>query len=423
MKITRIALLMIISIHPAASRADDSELPQQVQSALQLNARAMTDLTISGIYKRQILDPAGNVLAKLGTLESEEEFTRPTEFELRLQGAKIYESVRYPINKDRSEYQLDELSFDGTKYFSGSVNPRAPNQQTLLRITGPANIQEEDRKRSEREMLFQLWYLNEAGFGGPEHAGELGRSIESLVLERSAYGRIESVKIVGQENQKLVEVVVSYPEPWASSATIPIESDESIQRFVGDSKKLQVRIERERRHLRGQKRINRYLLDSVLGYAVREKWESRATGAVLFHTTNSEFHQIEAGGVWLPHRCKVASYAYSTAPEYTSPEPLYSTEFQITKIQQSTLPDEQFRLWYGHPGDRVTDFTHASATPSRPYNYIVPASLESGLVGSKKVIWIILFNLLLAMILVLVVYSRSRNATPSKTSHTPNRST
>jgi hypothetical protein len=427
MKITRIALPVIVVMLPAAivvmlpaaSRADDSALPQEVRAALQKNARALTDLTIAGTYSRRMLAPAGKALAALGTLESEAEFTQPIKFELRLQGAKIYESIRSSRTKYQSEDQLDEICYDGTKYYSGSVDASGPDKPALLIITAPAILQEEDRTRTP-EAPFLLWYLVEAGFSGPDHAGELGRSIESLVLARSAHGRIESVKAVGQESQKLVEVVVAYPEPWASSATIPIENDDSIQKYVGDSKKLQVRMERERRQLRGQKRLDRFLLDGALGYAVREKWESRAaSGAVLFHTTNSDFQQVEPGGVWLPRRCEVVSHAYATAPVYTSPKPLYATEIQIEKIERTTLSDEQFRLWYDRPGARVTDHTHSRATAGRPYNYIVPASLEgvAKAGSSKRALIIIIANGLLAAILVWVVYARSRRGARAGAGH------
>jgi hypothetical protein len=410
MKIARIALPVIVVMLPAPLRADDPALPQEVRAALQKNARALTDLTIAGTYSRRMLAPAGKVLAAFSALESEASFTYGVKFELRLQGAKIYESFHLAPNRLHSADEVTERCYDGTKYYSGTVDWSHLDKPPLLRITGPAIIQEEDRARSSHETPFLLWYLVEAGFRGPAHGGELGRSIESLVLARSADGRIESVKAVGQESQKLVEVVVAYPEPWTSSATIPIEDDESIQRLVGDWKKLRIRLERERRQLRGQKRLDRFLLDGALGYAVREKWESRAaSGAVLFHTTNSDFQQVEPGGVWLPRRCEVVSHAYYTAPAYTSPEPLYATEIQIEKIERTPLSDEQFRLWYGRPGAKVTDHTHPSAAPGRPYNYIVPVPLQGVTqAGSKLTLIIIIANVLVIAAIVAVLYARSR---------------
>jgi hypothetical protein len=409
MKITRIALLVIVVMFPAPLRADDAALPQEVRAALQKNARALTDLTIAGTYSRRMLAPAGKVLASLGTLESEATFTYGVKFELRLQGAKIYESFHLAPSRLHSADELNERCYDGTKYYSGTVDWSHPDKSPILRITGPAIIQEEDRARSSHETPFLLWYLVEAGFRGPDRAGELGRSIESLVLARSADGRIESVKAVGQESQKLVEVVVAYPEPWTSSATIPIENDVAIQRYLGDSKKFHIRLERERRQLRGQKRLDRFLLDGALGYAVREMWESRAaSGAVLFHTTNSDFQQVEPGGVWLPRRCEVASHAYYTSPAYTSPEPLYATEIQIEKIERAPLSDEQFRLWYGSPGAKVTDHTHANAAPGRPYNYIVPVPLQGVTQAGSKLALIIIANVLVIAAILAMLYARSR---------------
>jgi hypothetical protein len=424
MKITRIVLPVIVAMLPAPSRADDPVLPQEVRAALQKNAQALTDLMIAGTRSRRMLAPAGKALAALGTLESEAEFTQPVKFELRLQGAKIYESFRFPRTRGQLEDELNEFCYDGTKYYVGAVDTSSPDGPARLIITGPAITQEEDRTRSTPDTPFELWYLVEAGFSGPSRAGELGRSIESLVLARAAAGGIESVKAVGQESQKLVEVIVAYPEPWASSATIPIENDESIQKYVGASKQLQIRAERERRQLRDQKRLTRFLLDGAMGYAVREKWESRAaSGAVLFHTTNSDFQQVEPGGVWLPRRCEVVSQAYDTRPAYASPEPLYATEFQIEKIERTTLSDEQFRLWYGRAGARVTDHTNPRAAPGRPYNYIVPASLQDiARAGLGKRAWIIIaVNVLVIAAIVVVLYARSRVSARANGGHTPDR--
>lgn len=420
MKITRIALPVIVVLLPAPSRADDPALPREVRAALENNARTLSDLTIAGTRSRRMLAPVGKTLAALGTLESEAEFTQPIKFELRLQGAKIYESIRYTRNPYQPPGELNESCYDGTKLYSGTVDTSGPEIPARLRITGPAALQQEDRTRSASESPFELWYLVEAGFSGPGHLGELGRPIESLVLARSAGGRIESVKAVGQDSQKLLEVVVSYPEPWASSETVPVEDDEIFQSYRGESRKLQMRMERERRQLRGQKRLDRFLLDGALGYAVREKWVSRAaSGAVLFHTTNSDFQQVEPGGMWLPRRCEVVSHAYYTAPLYTSPEPLYATDVQIEKIERTTLSDEQFRLWYGRPGSMVTDHLHPNATPRSPYNYVVPASLPGVEVGSRKIPFILIANVLVVAAIAVVVYVRSRRSAGASAGHTP----
>jgi hypothetical protein len=427
MKPTRIVLLVIVVLLPAASRAEGPALPKDVRAALETNARSLTDLTIAGSRSRRMLAPAGKVLAALGTRESESEFTQPVKFELRLQGAKVHESFRFPASQYQSGNGLDEHSYDGTKYFTGSIDTSGPEKPASLLITAPAILEAEVRSKASQGMDFELWYLFEAGFSGPVHGSEIGRPIQSLVLARAAAGRIESVKDVGQGGQKLLEVVVAYPEPWASRATAPIEKDDFIQNFRGESRLLQIRMERERRQMWGQKRLVRFRLDAGMGYAVREKWESRAEGgAVMFHTTNSDFQQVEPSGLWLPRRCEVASHAYETAPRYTSPAPLYATDIQVDKLERTTFSDEQFRIWYGRPGARVSDYTHARATPGRPYSYVIasplqdPDASQAGFSGkSHRWLFVVGLNALMAAILVSVLYVRSRRRPRGSIGHSP----
>jgi hypothetical protein len=405
MKITRIVLLVIVVLLPTASRAEGPTLPQDVRAALETNARSLTDLAIAGSRSRRMLAPAGKVLAALGTNEDESEFTQRVKFELRFQGAKVHESIRYPASRYQSGNGVDEHSYDGTKYYNGSLDTSVPATPGNLSIQRAASME-------SRGMDFELWYLFEAGFSMPIRGSEMGRPIQSLVLARAAAGRIESVKDVGQSGQKLLEVVVAYPEPWASRAAAPVEKDQSIQTLQGDTKQLQARIERERRQQAGQRRLCRFLLDGGMGYAVREKWESRSEGgAVMFHTTNSDFQQVEPSGLWLPRRCEVASHAYATAPQYTSPAPLFATDIQVDKLERTTFSDEQFRVWFDHPGIWVGDATDPKSTPGRPYTYhttsgqplVVNSALET-----KRWLFIGVNALLVVVIFGSLLYARSR---------------
>jgi hypothetical protein len=416
MKITRIVLLGLVVLLPAPSRADAPALPDDVRAALETNARSLDGLAIAGTRSRRMLAPAAKALAALGTGESESDFTQRVKFELRLQGTKIHESFRYPPSAYQSGNGVDERSYDGTKYFTGTLDNSKPVTPGTLMIQRAAGME-------SRGMDFELWYLFEAGFSGPVRGSEMGRPIQSLVLARAAAGRIESVKDVGKDGQKRLEVVVAYPEPWASRATAPVEKDDFIQNFRGETKQLQARIERERRQLWGQRRLCRFLLDGGIGYAVREKWESRADGgAVMFHTTNSDFQQVEPGGVWLPRRCEVVSHVYETAPRYTSPEPLYATDIQVEKLERTTFSDEQFRIWYGRPGARVSDYTHPKATPTRPYSYVIASPLEdpdASQAMSHRWLFVIALNALMTGILASALYVRSRRRARGGVGHTP----
>ena len=423
MKIARVVVLVLATLPTAPLRADAPGLPDDVRAALEKNARSLSDLRIVGTRGRRMLAPAREALKALGTRQSEASFTQLMKFELRIQGAKLYESTSYPPGKYHSGDDLIEHAYDGTKHYSGSLNTSDSGQIVTLRITEPAIHEAKDETKATQGIIFEFWYLVEAGFNGADSGSEMGRPIESLVLARAAAGRLESVKGVGQGGQKLLEVVVAYPEPWASRATGPIEKDPSLQVFTGKSKEFLMGIERERRQLVGQWRLCRFLLDGGMGYAVREKWESRsAGGAVMFHTTNSDFQQVEPGGVWLPRRCEVVSHALGTAPRYISPEPRYATDIQIEKIERTTFSDDQFRIWYGQPGARVTDYTHPKATPGHPYDYVIAAPLQDpgrgGFAVNNRWLFIIALNSLVVAILVLAWYLRSRPHAQGGVGHT-----
>jgi hypothetical protein len=406
MKTTRVVLLVLVVLLPASSRADAPALPDDVRAALEKSARGLDDLLIAGTRSRRMLAPAEKTLAALGTHETEAEFTQWMKFELRLQGAKIYESFRFPPSDYRSGNGIDEHSYNGTKYFFGAFDP---GNTKILTIKNPAVLEAEQRKSASQMVFFDLSYLLEAGFSRPNDVS--GRPIQSLVLARAAAGRIESVKDVGRDGQKLLEVVVACPEPWASQATAPVEKDEYLRNLKGDSSQLQMRIERERRQQLGERRLSRFLLDGGMGYAVREEWESRAEGgAVMFHTTNSDFQQVEPGGVWLPRRCEVVSHAYDTAPRYTSPEPLYATDIRVEKLERTRFGDEQFRIWYDHPGIPVEDYTDPKAAPGRPYTYVTttgkPLEVNSSF-ASRRWLVIVGVNALLAVVVAFGLYVRS----------------
>ena len=210
---------------------------------------------------------------------------------------------------------------------------------------------------------------------------------------------------------------------FRSTRTDPVEQDPKFLRLLGGTDKLQMRIERERRQLVGQRRLCRFLLDGGMGHAVREKWESRMeTGALMFHTKNSDFEQVEPGGAWLPRHCEVESYAYHTAPLYTSPKPLYATVIHVEKFERTPFSEDAFRLWYDSPGLSVQDYTNAKSNVTNPLMYKVmsPAdALDASSGGSflvRKRTWFVLLNILMAGILGTVVYARSRRKGVARTS-------
>jgi hypothetical protein len=413
------AILMAIALQPSDAPRDTKPpvLPGEVRTALEKNAKSFDNLLISGARSQRMLAPAETVLKAIDTREPESTFTQSVRFELRFQGAKFRESLRYPQGKYHSGNDVWEKSFDGTRFFSADHDPQEKVNPGTLIITTPA-LDEAEVKLQQTEPWTQcfLWYLLEAGFSGPTRGDKMGRPVESLVLARAAAGEVVSVKGVGQESEKLLEVTIEYPEPWESRRTNPVEKDPKYVNLLNGTDKYQMRIERERRQLAGQRRLCRFLLDGGKGYAVREEWESRKeTGALMFHTKNSDFVQAEPGGAWLPRLCEVDSCAYYTAPLYASPKPLYQTIIQVEKLERTTFVENDFRLWYPAPGLLVEDYTNPKSTIQNPHMYRVVSSTDAlditsgrSFFASNRMILVVLLNVLMAGILGVFVYVRAR---------------
>lgn len=408
------AILMAVALQPSDAPRDTSPpvLPGEVRAALEKNARSFDNLLISGARSQRLLAPAETVFKTFDIRETEGEFTQRTRFELRFQGAKYRESLHFPPGRTYSGTVVWESSFDGTKFYSGNHDPKQQVNPGSVVITTP-ELDEAEVKLRQTAPWIQglLWYLFEAGFSGPTQGDRMGRPVESLILTRAAAGELVSVKEAG----KLLEVTVEYAEPWESRKTNPVEKDPKYMHLLEGTDKYQMRIERDRRQLVGHRRLCRFLLDGEKGYAVRERRESRkATGAVMFHTKNSDFVQVEPGGAWLPRLCEVDSYAYQKMPLYVSPKPLYVTVIQVEKFERTPFSEDAFRIWYDSPGILVQDYTNPKATVEKPimYRAVSPTDALAASRGDsfflRRRTWIILVNVLMAGILVAFVYVRSR---------------
>jgi hypothetical protein len=259
----------------------------------------------------------------------------------------------------------------------------------------------------------EFWYLVETGFIGPQTMYELGQPVESMILNAADHQEIVSVSEVAGGNGNIVEVIIEQPEPWQSSETFDIEKHEEYLSMNNGSDILKMRVERERRQLVGKHRVIRLWLNSALGYAVEEKWESRKeTGETMFHTKNSDFVQVGPDGVWMPKRCVVESHAYWTAPLLISSDPLYETVIRMDKCDLGDFDEDQFRIWYDTPGVMVSDWRITKGALDDPDTYRVPASIDElqkkRLLGFGRISWLVMLNILFIAGWLGWLYSRSR---------------
>ncbi|MDG3005995.1 hypothetical protein [Paludisphaera mucosa] len=411
-------ILGALTLQPSGTRdgIGSSTIPERIRAALAAGAdNSFSDLEIKGSMNRRMLMPSRKVLETLGTPESESEFTQQIRFELMFKGVSYRESLRYPPGKYHSGEDVLETSFDGAKFFVGRFDPQNKSNPGSLIVTTPA-LSEAESKLNRTVTSWtrsDLWYLLEAGFDGPTQGTTMGRPVRSLVLTRAAAGKVVSVRLMGRESEELVEVEIQYPEPWQSSGTYPIETDPSFDDLLNGTDKLQMRKERQRRQLVGEERLCRFLLDGKLGFAVRERWEfRRSNGLLMFHSTSSDFVELEPGGPWLPKHCDVKCHADLLAPLHISSEPLYATVIDVSEIRRIPAGRDEFSLWYGAPGMMIQDYTRPNSSVSTPHQYTVTSSSEAldkrlGTTGSKQAL-ILLANVLIICGIALYAYVKSR---------------
>lgn len=398
MRLATTLLACLITVAAAScEELSPPRLPPDAQAALRKNASMFSNILITGERERRLLVPYETVKKNFQTLEREPDFTKTLYFELRFRGPSFRESTKHPPGNTYTHDVVHETSFDGTQYRLGNkslISP--PNSHTTISTPSIAIEQAKRDERVDAPARVEFWYLRETGFSGPQKLSTLGQTVASTILDAAEKDQIVSISEIADGDETLLEVVIEQPEPWLSTETFDIDTHESFLTLLNGSDKLQMRMERERRELAGKSRVIRFLLNKALGYAVQEKWESRqGTDGTMYHTTNSDFVQVSADGVWMPKRCVVQSHVYYTAPLYISPDPLFDTVLLIDQIVPGNFDDDEFRVWYDVPGAMVSDWTSPKATAEEPELYRVPASL-SDLVGETSGArrWLIALNIL-----------------------------
>ena len=379
-----VTFTLLLAVPVKANDTTSPLLNQETRLAIEKNATAFSHLVIIAKRSAEFLVPAETALKTIDSRDTAAEFTQQVPFEIRFDDTKFRETIRFPPGKYVREKQLTEKSFDGSKFFVGEWNPTNVRAPGAIVITTPKLASEEATLRNFPGYWTnsRLWYLCEAGFSGPTELSRLGRSIESLLLTLTV--EIVSVRNVGEEQEKLVEVTIEYAEPWQSLRTDPVETYPPYVKLRNGTDKLQMRIETDRRKLVGHRRFCKVLLDGTMNYAAREKWESRKeSGALMFHTKNFDFTDVNSDGLWLPKRCEVDSYAYDMVPTYTSEMPLYKTIIEVESIERTPAGDEQFRIWYDAPGVTVQDYTNPHSSLRDPVVYPAAAPIDSLKIDTK----------------------------------------
>lgn len=399
-----IGILCVRSI-PALAQQLDS----RIESALRANAKALSGLEFEGYQERRFLIEPSIALEELQTLETEKGFIERVPFVLKLQHEKFYKSLKFPAGRYNSGTCVNEQSFDGNKLFMGNDDPEG-NRFTpgILSIRSKKTVTEEfARKFSWKVPPAVLPYLSAAGYSGSLLPEDLGSPIRSLVLYRIDSGTLVSSSPLTQGSKPFVEVVVRYPDPWAS--TRPPSTHSKTGKLIQNEKeslKFQRSVEEMNYDLFGVDRYSSFKLDPALNFAVVEIREWRDAGAPLHIIKCSEFVKVKGSASWLPKQCDTTSFTYETRPNFVAKRPIYVTSVRVEEISPRIFDDDDFRIWYDHGGSLVSDHTHEDAIAGAGVEYIVPASeeeLRRASEGSPMRRWLILANIIVIIVVFTVV--------------------
>jgi hypothetical protein len=399
-----IAVLLAVG-NQAQGSATPGLIPHELVAALESNAKQLNGLELRGSHQRKLLG-GPEVLKELGTPEPEDSFCQLVSFRIKLGGARLHEEQRYPPGKFNPPDSVHQRAFDSEKVYAGSAHPVGDGSPGMLIIHTPKSLAE-DQDTIGR--IFELKYIEAAGYKVPQNVGDLQRGIQSLVLAKLSEGTLISAAASHREGREVFVVEIQYPDPWMSTRRSNIETDPAFE-FNGESKAVQQRLEKERRTLVGATRVTRVVLDPSLNYAAVEIREARGnSGAMMFETRNSNF--VDMGeGLWLPKTSEITSYANETRPTYTTKAPAYVTTITLEELKHRQFAADDFRVWFDLPGLSVNDYTHATASPGRPFAYRVPGDI--GQFGDRRfrVILIVLNVIVLIGLVGLRVWRRCHRA-------------
>lgn len=379
---------------------DANEPTANVALALKSNAEALSGLEITGYYERELLGNAAESLKQLHTPEPEAEFCQRVSFRSRLDGNRVHQQTKYPPSKFTSPNSVNERSFDGKTLYSGTANPSSESRGVLM-IHTPLTLIEDEKRFRNWGPIYDFTYLHAAGFDGLQNSSQLGQALYSRVLDLVSHGELIASSSARRDGKAVEVLELRYPEPWMSRSRTEIETDPNFQ-FVGESQKIQRTLEKERRTLEGATRTARVTLDPAMNYAVVGMAEYRGdSGELMFDAVNSDF--IDMGqGLWLPRTCAIDGYAFALHPKFNSKAALYRTNIKIEKIERAKFSEKDFQVWFDVPGLSVSDFTHATAKPGRPYTYRVPVNVEQLGVSRGRYFWLGI-NLAVFIVLALLV--------------------
>lgn len=101
-----------------------------------------------------------------------------------------------------------------------------------------------------------------------------------------------------------------------------------------------------------------FYLDRNLNFALRRRDDFTTGGKLICRAEMSEFHHFAKENLWLPQRCDVDYYGWTTQTRMNpSDEVLLHETYRATEIAKDPISKNAFVLNYTEPGSRIADGT------------------------------------------------------------------
>ncbi|MEX1228678.1 MAG: hypothetical protein WEB58_00465 [Planctomycetaceae bacterium] len=394
------------------------KLPEDVRSALQSNAEALSTVSIEyKVTKEGQRQPEGLL---------QRSYVGPYEYWESARGEHFYQKTRYE-HRDLSTGEIvpetKETAFDGRVFYLGTRDSGSSRRLPLL-VKYRAS-EEADSDSDKNQILSSPW-LDAAGFHVPSSPAEWGQGagIESMLLHAVRLGKLISVETGMRDGRDVLHVHVEMPDPLIEQVKdVDFEHNRKLLESGKNSPEL---IEREMAVLRKlksleAKRTIQFILDPSRRYCVLERQELSAEGQVILTCSCDEFESFQDGRIWLPRRCIMYQQQHPaifyTVHAADEDRPKLTVRTELVDIAFSVPDNVQFALNYDMPGTHILDRASPEARESDRgvVTYTVSADgkihdeMENNGLGStaRTIIWVNIA--LLVMIAVIFAIRRVRS--------------
>lgn len=354
------ATLLVALATPSAWGQD---LPPSLVGALRENARRLGPFTVQTRERYTSGWSHAELAARLEVTPGfVGELMLSKEAELAFQDGGYHLRISTLIGE---RWNTIEYAYDGRVFYLGQPDEiRSGGRSTppILTRTSP------ERMPDEGSMVGSD-YLEMAGFVLPSRRQQL---ISRAPIQPELLAMLnDGARVVGSsqvliDDRSLVRVTIERPNPrWVAPGTLDLGAVEKELRSMypptkASEEKIRAGLEKAQRRETLPPRMELdFYFDPELNHAMVRREERYSTGELISRVENSAFAEVGDRDLWLPNSMSKTYWAYLTASDVVSAEPIFAHEIAVPGGRVNPLPVDpaRFVLVYDKPGTRIVDNT------------------------------------------------------------------